>query len=246
MCGPPCRAQLGGVLFLLRPALPFSPGPAHHLQPREACVPRIPAGPGHGRALRSRFRPREPFSWKCHAMRPLSYAAPPHPLTPSEAPPRICRCGLLRSRKPRPPPHHLLSADTKAALATNKAPPSLCPPPRPPAQVFILPTIRINNAQYRGKLAVTEVLRAICAGFLEGNRPAACDRVRAAREGRGRLCLLPCQESSSWRRLVLHTSGFQWQQQQEASEQKKVNLALTPCQPHTFFHPPSCPRTLRR
>ncbi len=47
-------------------------------------------------------------------------------------------------------------------------------------QVFILPTIRINKAQYRGKLAVTEVLRAICAGFVEGNRPSACNRVRGA------------------------------------------------------------------
>ena len=44
-------------------------------------------------------------------------------------------------------------------------------------EVFILPTLRINGAQYRGKLGVGEVLRAICAGFDEGNRPAACDRV---------------------------------------------------------------------
>ncbi|GAB4818464.1 hypothetical protein N2152v2_005510 [Parachlorella kessleri] len=44
-------------------------------------------------------------------------------------------------------------------------------------EVFILPTIRVNDVQYRGKLAVTEVLRAICAGFTEGNRPDACNRV---------------------------------------------------------------------
>jgi hypothetical protein len=44
-------------------------------------------------------------------------------------------------------------------------------------EVFILPTLRINGAQYRGKLAVVEVLRAICAGYADGNRPAACDRV---------------------------------------------------------------------
>jgi PA domain len=43
-------------------------------------------------------------------------------------------------------------------------------------EVFILPTLRINGAQYRGKLAVGEVLRALCAGFEEGNRPGACDR----------------------------------------------------------------------
>ena len=44
-------------------------------------------------------------------------------------------------------------------------------------EVFILPTLRINGAQYRGKLAVGEVLRALCAGFEAGNRPPACDRV---------------------------------------------------------------------
>lgn len=53
--------------------------------------------------------------------------------------------------------------------------------------MFILPTIRINQAQYRGKLAVTEVLRAICAGFVAGNQPQACNRVggwvRASRGG---------------------------------------------------------------
>ena len=46
-------------------------------------------------------------------------------------------------------------------------------------QVFILPTIRINGVQYRGKMATTEVLGAICAGFTAGNRPAACSKVRA-------------------------------------------------------------------
>lgn len=43
-------------------------------------------------------------------------------------------------------------------------------------EVFILPTLRINGAQYRGKLAVNEVLQAICAGFEKGNRPKSCDR----------------------------------------------------------------------
>ena len=46
-------------------------------------------------------------------------------------------------------------------------------------QVFILPTIRINGVQYRGKMATTEVLGAICAGFTAGNRPAACSKVMA-------------------------------------------------------------------
>ena len=47
----------------------------------------------------------------------------------------------------------------------------------PTPQVFILPTIRINNGQYRGKLGYTEVLRAICAGFNQDAEPTACLRV---------------------------------------------------------------------
>lgn len=53
----------------------------------------------------------------------------------------------------------------------------------PPFQVFILPTIRINGAQYRGKMATAEVLRAICAGFAAGNTPQACSKVGAAGGG---------------------------------------------------------------
>ena len=44
-------------------------------------------------------------------------------------------------------------------------------------QVYILPTIRINNGQYRGKLAYTEVLQAICAAFDKNNEPEVCLRV---------------------------------------------------------------------
>ena len=44
-------------------------------------------------------------------------------------------------------------------------------------QVFILPTIRINSGQYRGKLAYREVLTALCAGFSEDNQPEVCLRV---------------------------------------------------------------------
>lgn len=47
-------------------------------------------------------------------------------------------------------------------------------------QVFILPTIRINGVQYRGKMATAEVLRAICAGFSAGNMPQACSKVGTA------------------------------------------------------------------
>ena len=44
-------------------------------------------------------------------------------------------------------------------------------------EVFILPTIRINHGQYRGKLAYSEVLKAICAGFTKNNEPDVCLRV---------------------------------------------------------------------
>lgn len=44
-------------------------------------------------------------------------------------------------------------------------------------EVYILPTIKINNAQYRGKLSYTEVLRALCSGFNKNNEPAACNSV---------------------------------------------------------------------
>ncbi|KAJ3673976.1 hypothetical protein LUZ60_005968 [Juncus effusus] len=40
--------------------------------------------------------------------------------------------------------------------------------------VTILPTLVVNNRQYRGKLERKAVLKAICAGFQETTEPAAC------------------------------------------------------------------------
>ncbi|KAI4332088.1 hypothetical protein L6164_017025 [Bauhinia variegata] len=40
--------------------------------------------------------------------------------------------------------------------------------------VTILPTLVINNVQYRGKLERTAVLKAVCAGFKEGTEPSVC------------------------------------------------------------------------
>ncbi|KAE8819790.1 vacuolar-sorting receptor 7-like [Hordeum vulgare] len=40
--------------------------------------------------------------------------------------------------------------------------------------VTILPTLVINNVQYRGKLESTAVLKAICAGFKETTEPRVC------------------------------------------------------------------------
>lgn len=46
--------------------------------------------------------------------------------------------------------------------------------------MYILPTIRINEGQYRGKLSYAEVLRALCAGFNKNDEPAACNKVGEA------------------------------------------------------------------
>lgn len=40
--------------------------------------------------------------------------------------------------------------------------------------VTILPTLVINDVQYRGKLERTAVLKALCAGFKEGTEPSVC------------------------------------------------------------------------
>ncbi|KAF9621210.1 hypothetical protein IFM89_016704 [Coptis chinensis] len=40
--------------------------------------------------------------------------------------------------------------------------------------VTILPTLVVNNRQYRGKLAKSAVLKAICSGFEETTEPAVC------------------------------------------------------------------------
>ncbi|CAH9107124.1 unnamed protein product [Cuscuta europaea] len=44
------------------------------------------------------------------------------------------------------------------------------------SDVTILPTVVINDVQYRGKLERTAVLKAICAGFKETSEPAICLR----------------------------------------------------------------------
>lgn len=44
----------------------------------------------------------------------------------------------------------------------------------PRGDVTILPTLVINNRQYRGKLDKSAVLKAICAGFQETTEPAVC------------------------------------------------------------------------
>lgn len=38
----------------------------------------------------------------------------------------------------------------------------------------ILPTLVVNDRQYRGKLEKVAVLKAICAGFQETTEPGVC------------------------------------------------------------------------
>ncbi|KAG6510231.1 hypothetical protein ZIOFF_028240 [Zingiber officinale] len=52
--------------------------------------------------------------------------------------------------------------------------------------VTILPTLIVNNRQYRGKLEKKAVLKAICAGFEETTEPAAC-----LNDGEARVCECP-------------------------------------------------------
>mmetsp|Transcript_39671 Transcript_39671/g.126778 ORF Transcript_39671/g.126778 Transcript_39671/m.126778 type:complete len:558 (+) Transcript_39671:1457-3130(+) len=40
--------------------------------------------------------------------------------------------------------------------------------------VTILPTIMVNNVQYRGRMDKASLLRAVCAGFKEGTEPSVC------------------------------------------------------------------------
>jgi hypothetical protein len=44
-------------------------------------------------------------------------------------------------------------------------------------EIYILPTIRINGGQYRGRLSYTEVFRAVCAGFDRNAEPELCARL---------------------------------------------------------------------
>jgi len=41
-------------------------------------------------------------------------------------------------------------------------------------KVIMLPTVVINNDQFRGRLAASAVLRALCSGFSEGTEPSVC------------------------------------------------------------------------
>ena len=62
-------------------------------------------------------------------------------------------------------PHPLLEAQRQAETAGFRA---------GRGHVLMTPTLIINDAQYRGRLATGGVLRALCSGFQEGTEPAVC------------------------------------------------------------------------
>ncbi|PQP97576.1 vacuolar-sorting receptor 7 isoform X1 [Prunus yedoensis var. nudiflora] len=72
--------------------------------------------------------------------------------------------------------------------------------------VTILPTLVINNVQYRGKLDRTAVLKAICAGFKETSDPPIClsgghkSNLTACKDTfRGRVCECPVVSGVQYR-----------------------------------------------
>ena len=64
--------------------------------------------------------------------------------------------------------------------------------------MYILPTIRINEGQYRGKLSYAEVLRALCAGFNKNDEPAACNKVGEADCRVGAPGDVDCKNRCGW------------------------------------------------
>ncbi len=89
--------------------------------------------------------------------------------------------------------------------------------PAAAAQVYILPTIRINNGQYRGKLSVTEVMRALCAAFVKGKEPPAClkvkdDECRPGSVGESVCAAKKCvpRAAACWRRPGADGGGQPW------------------------------------
>ena len=78
-------------------------------------------------------------------------------------------------------------------------------------QVYILPTIRINNGQYRGKLGYADVLKAVCAGFNHGLEPGVCSKLVSTNCRPGSQGDTEClaRYSGAWP-LSLHTASCLW------------------------------------
>mmetsp|Transcript_35076 Transcript_35076/g.83213 ORF Transcript_35076/g.83213 Transcript_35076/m.83213 type:complete len:724 (+) Transcript_35076:209-2380(+) len=79
------------------------------------------------------------------------------------------------------------------------------------SEVSILPTIRVNGAQYRGALSTREVLRALCTGFPKDQEPDVCnnyDLTGAVNECEpGKIGDLDCRENSDGKTKCVNTFG---------------------------------------
>lgn len=45
----------------------------------------------------------------------------------------------------------------------------------PAGRIVLLPTVVINDKQYRGRLDALSITKALCAGFEESTEPEVCD-----------------------------------------------------------------------
>lgn len=85
-------------------------------------------------------------------------------------------------------------------------------------QVYILPTIRINNGQYRGKLGYADVLKAVCAGFNHGLEPGVCSKLVSTncRPGsQGDTECLARYSGALLSRLCAYTTSCLWHKQHD-------------------------------
>ena len=129
--------------------------------------------------------------WRARA-RGLSFQPPAAPAaapTPSPNPNAHAHTRTTRPPAPWPPPFQVFILPTiringvqyrgarawgaRMGGANARAP---LPPSSPPLSCPPHARARAHARTHAGKMATSEVLRAICAGYLEGNRPQACDK----------------------------------------------------------------------
>ena len=72
------------------------------------------------------------------------------------------------------------------------------------SDVSILPTVVINNEQYRGKIISSDILQAICAGFAAGTEPEVCGGADACDDGGGAA---ECAKKTDTGHTSCQTSG---------------------------------------
>ena len=72
------------------------------------------------------------------------------------------------------------------------------------SDVSILPTVVINNEQYRGKIISSDILQAICAGFAAGTEPEVCGGADACDDGGGGA---ECAKNTDTGHTSCQTSG---------------------------------------